>query len=88
MSKRIRIINGIKFKFGEFEWHDAFSRLRSPLPDLKLMQKGKLDKPAIIRTSGWYAKIGPYYVVISEIGYEANVFDFTIIPVRPKTKLY
>ena len=86
MRKSINI-NGIKFHQGELEWEDAYGVMRTSLPDFKEMRKGKKAQGRMVKTSGWIAQIGSYWLIISERALADAVFDYTLVPGRAKVIL-
>jgi hypothetical protein len=81
------LIKGVRFRPGEVVWEDAYSASREKLPDFSaLRQRGQyLGKK--VTTAGLVARIGYYLVVIQERDEEQEEFDFTLIPLRPKTEV-
>jgi hypothetical protein len=81
------VIDGIRFRPGEVDWEDAHSGSREKLPDFTaLRQSGQYVGPKIT-TTGLLAKIGKYLLVITEKDEALTEFDYTLIPLRPKTQV-
>jgi hypothetical protein len=87
MPRPIRMIQEVAFRAGSVEWEDAFGQMRAPLPDFVSMRKGTETIGKVITTIGLVAKIGRYVVIVTELGHDDGVFDFTIVPLRPKVKI-
>jgi hypothetical protein len=85
-GKNIKI-NGVKFRFSEIEWEGACGVQGGALPVFKDLRQGRKADGRMIQTSGWAAKIGTYYLIISERGGDEGVFDYTLVPGRPKIKI-
>lgn len=81
------IINGIRFRPGEVDWEDAHSVTREKLPDFEAMRQGTQHLGTKISTTGLIAKIGKYLLVITEKDEQLTEFDYTLIPLRPKTQV-
>jgi hypothetical protein len=76
-------VNGVRFRLGELHWEDAFSAMRAELPKFSALHK-KVAQGRIIKTAGWIAKIGRYWLVITEHGAGPDICDFTLVPARPR----
>jgi hypothetical protein len=76
-------VNGVRFRLGELHWEDAFGVMRSELPKFSVLRRGA-PQGRIIKTAGWVAKIGRYWLVLTEHGAGPDIYDFTLVPVRPK----
>jgi hypothetical protein len=87
MKVRTKKINGVIFRLGELSWEDAVGQMRHPLPDFKALRSKFKVHGRIISTAGWIAKIGNYYLVISESGSQENIADFTMVPIKPNIKV-
>ena len=81
------IINGIIFRPGQVEWEDAFSNMRSALPDFATLRANHKSIGKLITSVGLVARVGTYWIVISEHGSAEAIFDFTIVPTRAKVKV-
>lgn len=86
MAKSL-IINGISFRPGQVKWEDAFSNMRSALPDFATLRANHKAIGKMITSVGLVARVGTYWIVISEHGSAEGIFDFTIVPIQPKVKV-
>ena len=82
-------IKGIRFLPGEVDWEDAYghSRTRRALPDFEAMRKGEAFIGSKITSAGLVGKIGKYLLVITEKDEMLEEFDFTVIPLHPRTQV-
>lgn len=81
------IINGVRFRSGEVDWEDAYSCTREKLPDFEQMRQGGQSVAKKITTTGLIARIGKYVLVITEKDETLTEFDYTVIPLHPKTQV-
>ena len=79
-------IAGVTFRPGEVDWEDAYSQSCEPLPDFNVMRNGNGSFiGSKITSAGLVGRIGRYLIVITEKDEENTEFDYTLIPLRPKT---
>jgi hypothetical protein len=81
------VINGIRFRPAEVIWEDAHGVSGEGLPDFEQMRNGAEMIGAVITTIGLVAKIGKYILVVTEKDESLETFDYTLIPIRPKTQV-
>ena len=81
------VINGIRFRPGEVDWEDANGVTRDKLPDFDAMRQGGMYVGSKITTTGLVGKVGKYLLVITEKDEKLSEFDYTMIPLRPKTQI-
>jgi len=81
------IINGVPFRIGQVEWEDASGQMRAELPDFTAMRTGRTPVGKIITTIGLVAKIGKYWLIVTECGSQDTIYDFTVIPIKPGVKV-
>lgn len=81
------VIHGVRFRPGEVDWEDAHGVTREKLPDFDAMRQGGSYFGSKITTTGLIAKIGTYLVVVTEKDESLSEFDYTLIPLRPKTQV-
>lgn len=86
-KRKTVVINGVRFRPGEVDWEDAHSTTRDKLPDFNAMRQGQQYIGSKITTTGLVAKIGKYLLVITEKDEKLTEFDYTLIPLRPKTQV-
>ena len=88
-TKRIpaTIINGVPFRHGQVEWEDAYGDRGVALPDFSALRAPVSCVGTKMTTIGLVAKIGKYLIVITERNEELGTFDYTLIPLRAKTKI-
>jgi hypothetical protein len=80
-------VNGVNFRPGQLEWEDAVGQMRAELPDFAAMRAGKATIGRTITTIGMVGRVGNYYVIVTEYGTNDGIYDFTIVPTRPKVKV-
>jgi hypothetical protein len=79
-------IKGVRFRPGEVDWEDAHGVSRDILPDFDAMRNGNGGFVGVKTTSvGLIGRVGRYLIVITEKDEEDTEFDYTLIPLRPKT---
>jgi hypothetical protein len=81
------IINGVKFRPGEIEWEDACTMMRSELPPFFDLRRGSKTIGKVVTSVGLVARVGIYWIVISEHGSAEDIFDYTLVPMRSKIKV-
>ena len=81
------VINGVRFRPGEVDWEDAHGATRDKLPDFNAMRASSTYFGTKITSTGMIAKVGKYLVVITEKDEKLSEFDYTLIPLRPKTQI-
>jgi len=80
------IIKGVRFRPGEVDWEDAHGISRDALPDFDSMRNGNGGfVGAKITSAGLVGRVGRYLIVITEKDDDCKEFDYTLIPLRPKT---
>ncbi len=83
MAKTLEI-NGVTFRMGELRWEDAYGCQMSRLPDFSELRGGKVTAGPVICTVGWAARIGEYWLVVTETGHPNEVYDYTLVPGKAK----
>jgi hypothetical protein len=78
------VIKGIRFKHGEVDWEDAYTHNREKLPDIEAMRQGNEFIGVKITSAGYVAKVGKYFIVITEMDQDLEEFDYTLIPLKAK----
>ena len=81
------VINGVRFRPGEVDWEDANSATRDKLPDFDAMHQGGSFIGSKITTTGLIGRVGKYLIVITEKDETLSEFDYTLIPLHPKTQV-
>lgn len=81
------VINGVRFRPGEVDWEDAHSATRDKLPDFEAMRQGGQFVGSKITSTGLVARIGKYFLVITEKDEKLTEFDYTLIPTHAKVQI-
>jgi hypothetical protein len=81
------VINGVRFRPGEVDWEDAHGATREKLPDFDAMRQGGTFIGSKITTTGLVGRVGKYLIVITENDEALSEFDYTLIPLHPKSQV-
>lgn len=81
------LINGVVFRLGEIDWEDATISIRAPLPDFSRLRGGKEYVGRRKTSAGVIAKVGRYFLVISERDTVGEEYDFALVPTHAKTEI-